>query len=370
MPPSLNDLVHAWDRDFESTLPLGAPLSLRRPYARVLGTLRGVRAARFEPYRNDPPASHFIEKLAAWLEQFEQSEQQAAFLLASNVIFITSRQFENLLSDLYRRHIRRALLEHVIDRRSLRPHDYAGALAHIDEELSRTIFVGNSDSSPTKAFIHKNADELGDYEAKRLVGPIALWTFPPLPSGTVPGRRVRGWTDALSSPSGLTNGKTRLVILEDFSGSGSDLLSTLEAVSHSRHSFDDVHVATAVATDKAQERLLAKCHELFVRDGKRYHCHASLTLQHQTSCFDGPVPSYLDDSGSPLPGLSVRVRQISTRLFDERFSKHLPDSARHGFGGLALAAALYANCPDNSLPLLWTTSDGWRPLYKRVSRHI
>ena len=41
----------------------------------------------------------------------------------------------------------------------------------------------------------------------------------------------------------------------------------------------------------------------------------------------------------------------------------------YGFGNAGLTLVLQSNCPNNSIPILWNTDNGWFPLFPRVKHH-
>ena len=41
---------------------------------------------------------------------------------------------------------------------------------------------------------------------------------------------------------------------------------------------------------------------------------------------------------------------------------------RFGYGGVGSLVVLYTNCPNTTLPMIWSVRKGWRPIFPRVSR--
>ena len=369
----LAELVATWDRDFEASLSPQADSSERRPFARVLDSLKGVRSFRFEPYKNDT-LPNFIEKLTHWVQQFNEGERPAAFLLASRFVFVTDSQFQALLRRLFCSSIRRYFLESIISTRALGRFQYAEAIKWIDQELDNTIFVPNSESSPLNAFVHSNDSYFRDRIQRALVGPeLSFWTHSSKVANTSDdpdiARAARTFQMKVVRNNPLLRGKHRLIVLEDFAGTGSDLAASLKAIDQSVLDIQEVGIAVALATQAGSDRLSSLCERLTARGPRSYHFWAGHVLPQTLRCFDSPVDSYLDRN-TLIPDLSKQVKAISERLYRERYYSFLAKKNRHGYGGLALAFAMYSNCPDNSLPMLWTTNGGWHPLYRRVSRFI
>src|SRR4051812_33772586 len=106
----------------------------RRQFSRVWESLKSVYPLRFQPYRNDM-VPDFLEKLMAWLSQFDEDDQATAFLLAARMVFITEKQFEFLQRRLFQSQIRHFLLQSVISRYGYAQQDYFRAVKHLDEEM-------------------------------------------------------------------------------------------------------------------------------------------------------------------------------------------------------------------------------------------
>lgn len=365
--------VQQWDRDYEAGLPVSASLEQRRPYSRRAEPLEAIAPWRYQPYQNDK-TPNFVEKLSYWLGQFPSTDQHLAFLFATNIIFVTSRQFENLQRRLFRSHIRKLLLESIIQNQKLAPFDYVTASASLEAEMDRTIFVPNSDSSSLNSFVHLNIEHFANRHKRNLVGPeVEFWTYPTDREAKTSDAAIKiaaseFATRVLATDRRLT-GKTRLVVLEDFSGTGSDLEKSLRKLDRSPLQVSEVVLAPVLATQAAVEHLGAECAKLTKR---RYSVVTAQRLPHKLSCFDGNVTSYLDGQ-EPVPLLSSEVKRLSELAFRGHFQScadPLHSDNQHGFGGLALAVVMASNCPDNTLPIVWKHTSTWKGLFPRASRFL
>jgi hypothetical protein len=374
MAIKLAELVARWDRDYEATLPHDATMDRRRPYGKVLEALQTVAELRFQPYRNDR-IPRFIEKLQLWLCQFSDADQPAAFLLASRILYITQRQFETLQRRLFATCIRRHLLAALIVRKGYAAHEFHRALPQLGEEMDTTLFVANSDSSGLNSFVHLNIEVFARREQRRLVGPeLTFWVYParraaaPGADATVRTAAQEFEKSVLATDRRLT-GKQRLVVVEDFAGTGDDLDIAMTLLARTALPLKEVVLAPVITTAKAMWKLRKRAANLTKSGPYAFYVMTAHTLPHSLRCFDGPVPSYLDGQ-EPLPDLSRHVKRLSDDVFASTFTPDLPASAKYGYGALALAFAFFSNCPDNSLPLIWRDLSNWHALFPRASRYI
>lgn len=370
----LASLVQQWDSEYEATLPVNAGLQERRPYNRLLDGLMGSASMRFEPYQNDE-LPNYIEKLCVWLDQFPDDAKRCAFLLAVNMLFVSQRQYEALQRRLFEAHIRRYLLDRIIIERGLAPLSYRLASRYLDQAMDESLFVANSDSSPLNSFVHVNSVYFKDRGKRHLTGPeIRFWVYPSLRlrKSLTATQRVATAVfehEVLNSDPHLHRRK-RLVIIEDFSGTGEDILSTLGWVDGSGLNVTEVLMALVMCTDHALTRIEARCQQLTKGGSREYSVKVALRIPEKLRCFDGPEPWFYS-SRSPILDISDRLRALSVKIYtDELRALGVPERARHGYGALALAFAFYSNCPDNTLPMIWAHGGRWRALFPRASRYI
>ena len=368
---ALASLVEAWDRDYDAMLPAGTDKDLTQPYLRILQSLYELAPIRFHGYRNDD-IPEFMTRLRVWLGQFPESQQPAAFYLASRVVFVGSKQFESLQRNLFDQQIRRILLESSIIRHGLDPFDYKSADVHFREEMNATLFVPNSDSSALNSFVHVNNVAFANRERRRLVGQdIRFWTYASTRAKDTSDAGIRATAaqfenDVINTDKRIAP-KRRLIVIEDFSGTGDDLLTTLNAIDRSSLRVAHIVIAPVVATQTATRHLQRRCTELSASGRRLYELRTALEIPDRFSCVD-QVSSYLS-AGSPVPDIAAKIREMSASLWT-RFDP-LKRSHMYGYGRLGLALVLFSNVPDNSLPMLWWNNpENWTPLFRRVSRYV
>jgi len=374
---SLAEAVEEWDLALAGDTDLsGSPDT--EPFARLLQGLIDVGHLRFHSFQNDP-VQDFVSKLQKWLAQMPASERSCAFELANRFVFITQQQFESLQRHLMEGPLRLALLDAITKKKSLGPLDLDLASRHLEEEITATLFVGNSSSSPVNSFSHVNSGRLHSRAARRLIGPdVALWTYPQsrVKQGLPPSveRLAIDFEREVIGSDPLIQGKRNLVVVEDFSGSGSDLLKAVRLLAAADLPFSRVIISPVMSTSSAVESLTAACQAASTASCA-FEVVTAYRLPHRYRCFDtelgkkSPEPSYLDES--PLqPGLSGRIKALSEYVYGAHLSQSLDPADRHGFGGLALAFAFHSNCPDNSLPMLWYQGKDWFPLFRRASNYL
>lgn len=350
-------------------------MDVRRPFGRALDAIAAVHHLRFQPYRNDR-LPNYVEKLRVWLTQFEEQDRPTAFLLATKVLFVTQVQFEFLQRRLFQSLIRRHLLNAAIVAHGYAANDYKRALPHLEEEMNASLFIGNSDSSGLNSFVHRNREEFANRMTRSLVGPdLAFWVYPAARSRDRSNAVVRRVAKQFQSEVLQTDDriakKHRLIVVEDFSASGSDLVRAMLLLARTSLPIKEVVIAPVMACEHALHRLERLAQRLSRSSPYAFHTIAAHVLPNRMRCFGGPQPSYLDGH-PPITDLSSRVEQLSEKMFRSKFEAEfgLSQSSKHGYDNLALAFAFFSNCPDNSLPIIWVDYDRWRGLFPRASRYI
>jgi hypothetical protein len=224
-----------WDQELELKHPPSNIDSERRQFTRMLEDLPTLATLRFQPYQNDEQLN-YVEKLRVWISQFPEKDQPLAYVLAMHIVFVTQRQFETLQRRLMNSILRKKFMDKALADRGLKPFDYKTAQAYFTNEMDQTLFISNSDSADLNSFVHVNSEHFVDREKRSLVGPeVQFWTSPavnasnPLATADQRSTALAYESKVLANDRHIKN-KTRLVILEDFSGSGSDISKTLRTI--------------------------------------------------------------------------------------------------------------------------------------------
>lgn len=370
---NLQELTAGWDGSYEASLSEDAPVGERRPYNKVYDSLVSTSPLRFRPFPNDPNPN-FMERLRIWLAQFKDEERCAAFLLASNTLFITRVQFEGLQRRLFRE-LRQLMLESWLVAHHHADFDYVKALSHIDEEMNRTVFIPNSDSTPLNSFIHVNRNYFHRHGKRRLIAEsVAFWTHASSAASAAHDPSVAHIATTfhekcVKSHPALKE-KTRIVVLEDFSGSGSDLCKAVKKLQSANLPVTEVIVAPIVATTQAIANIEETCRIASSHTHTRFTVLSALQIPNRLRCVPkAQERSYLDDVVF-FPNLAAAVAELSNTFYHSHAKALFDETKRHGFGRCGLALVFSSNTPDNSLPVIWVDTTTWSALFPRASRYL
>ncbi len=88
-------------------------------------------------------------------------------------------------------------------------------------------------------------------------------------------------------------------------------------------------------------------------------CHVSLS-----KCLRSGESLDIDPS-APVSRLCCKYHPLF--VVDEHMAKGGP--CQYGFGSAGLTLVLSTNCPNDTLPIVWHSFNGWKPLFPRVRHH-
>lgn len=329
MPDRLSDRINAWisDTDVDSSEILTSYQQLEFLADELYDTYLPTQ---------DPVWPKFRDRLCNWLDQVGNNDQLTLFSLVLHVFFVK----EDHLRALSRAAYRGPVFHWLVEQAGLQ-FDDANLQVRLADEIRRTWFCGITDSMDTRAFQITN-------------------------NITVLGQGLRpNWQD-LNSLGNLSsvetymtdNGLTRLVLLEDFVGSGSQMRTALEA--HSQLNSDvPLLLAPLIACPAASQYA-------------RSVAVANPSVSY-SPVLELPEHTFLKpDEHADEPRAFASLRDLLIRLA----SQVQGDNGNHWYGpfGFPMDAptgglvVLYSNCPDNTLPAVHYQSTSWRPLFPRNSR--
>ena len=277
-------------------------------------------AARFWP-----PEQHL--RYRAWLRNFTTpTEVKAAATILDRFVFINQDHAALAVSDGYSR-----LLGHLHDQ-SFPPSSRTSQ--RIRDIHQNTHFAPVRGESP-------NLSESGNVYMR-----VARETL------KVKEDRIHELAEAITA---CANGHP-LVLLDDFSGTGNQLMNTLTTPDHSGLTLmsllDDASATiaciTAVMTSGAIRRLHSRVPSLLIFPG-----------------YTAPEHQYGIDA--LLPAASFPAVHALLSNAQHRLTQTGLDPIR-GLNGLGLLLGVHDQIPDASLPILWADgNDGWTPLKRRNS---
>lgn len=312
---TLHDIVDPWMRDDDSD-----ELILLRDQ---IDWLRKHLYEEYEPeeYRR------FDERLTDWLLNVDdEADRKALFKLLGHLFFLAKEQFSALCRGAYSDVIARWLIEEEDI-----PLDASDLADQLDAAIGSTWFCGVTDSMNLNTFIKVN----------RLAGHAVRTDWLTL--------------ESLGDPAAIrklvaNNGVKRIVMLEDFVGSGEQMRA---AVVLAREVLPDIPILVVP---------LICCPEGAINGqliATRYSVAFEPTLRLREDLF--LLPKAVEGE----PAVFAEVRDLITRVADR-----LGECGDEPFGHEQTGAifAMFTNCPDNSLPILHEQGDRWNALFPRVRR--
>jgi hypothetical protein len=301
--------------------------------ARIV-TFAAALYAEYEPTRGPHP--DFWQRLEAWLDNVaDETDQKALFRLVPHLLFIGPREFDSL----YRVAYRDTFVRWLIDLLALdvRAPDLD---AQIVAAVAGTWFCPITDSMRINAF----------YKLNRLVGRDLRPDWRSLAQfGSEDKLRCFMKDESIS----------RLVLLEDFVGTGSQIYDAIQFAGHLTPSVP-ILVVPLVMCPGAMGTI-----QTLETQYPHVTISPALTLREDDFISDPPTPNELP--------LFADIRRIAVATFASLktglSTKELSQLYEPlGFGSTGGLVVLYSNCPDNTLPLVHRTSDDWHPLFPRASR--
>jgi len=178
-------------------------------------------------------------------------------------------------------------------------------------------------------------------------------------------------------------GKTHLFILEDFAGSGQTAATDIRRLAIDYPSLKRIVFCPCVCTEQARQTIL------------EVQANLPSDINVDISVLPGiEIPSsaraFSDDcylwKQHTLPKTPIQMSSEIRRICDEAYSEyhHVENSpyavevdpiriTSGGYRDTQLLVVLYSNCPNNSLPIIWSTAKGksreWQPLFERYPRY-
>jgi hypothetical protein len=344
---------------------------------REFAWLRLMSRMKYDGYRDFVAGVRFIESLADWLQQFEQSERQAAYdFVRNHLVYIGPAEIQHVVEIFYAEHVQKRLLRVVAQDLSIQTYRVWGnpdAARRFKCLLRKCLFFGLSDGARIETFRRTNAGIITN-EQVLLATEISK----------------DKWKQLLEDlRENLKDKYARFAfafLLDDFVGTGTTLLRNEDGVWKGRlprfwdtvESFLDSHfeekwvlgVHHYIATASAS-RAIGERNQLIAGSKGAEGWFKNVEFSYGTI-----LPSNLQiDEEHCRDFMRLVAKYYSTSIQTKHTEKGGGPDVRLGFGQCALPLVLEHNTPNNSVALLWADTDGsdgqhaMRPLFRRRQRH-
>jgi hypothetical protein len=327
--------------------------------------LQALAALKYDEYQQFSPGMRFVESLALWLEQFQHPDERTAayrFVL-DRLVFLSHAEMAHFAAIAYPDVIRPVFIEQASKHAGLAPFRVSQVLGTkaFKKLQEASLFFGMSDGARIDLFRRSNK-ELSHEQ---------IFTGYELSNDKL--KEVRSWL----KERGHRDGAPALVLLDDFSASGTSCLTAdgdrakgkvfkfVKRISGSKiwksiASFPKTRLVVVLYV--ATEHALAS-----IRAGADL-MKTKLGIDTTILCVQE-----LADSISIKPTETGRMNSIITKYYDPKAKEMHPEwggDVPFGYKSGGLPLVLHHNAPNNSIFLLWAEdSDTVRPLFPRVSRH-
>lgn len=328
--------------------------------------LQALAAFKYDEYQQFSPGMRFVESLALWLEQFETlDERKIAYeFVLTRLVFLSHAEMAHFAAIAYPDVIRPVFIEQAAKDSTLPPFRVSQVLG--TEAFKRlqgsSLFFALSDGARIDLFRRSNK-ELSHEQ---------IFTAYELSEEKV--SEIRAWLEK----RGHSDGAPALVLLDDFSASGTSCLTADgdRAKGKVAKFIDRIQSSDAwksvvslpktrliivlyVATERALANISAGVDAL-----KRTYDVQATVLPVQLIADDVSLKASDSD-----PMIEVIEKYYDASVEDEHTKKGGCD-LKFGFAAGGLPVVLHQNTPNNSIFLLWVEgSETVRPLFPRVSRH-
>jgi hypothetical protein len=284
----------------------------------------------YEPTKG--PSLDFWQRLERWLDNVSEADQKVLFRLLRHLFFIGPKELDNLYRVAYNEHVSRWLIDQIgiaLDDPTLD--------AQLSTALQETWFCPVTDSMRINAFYHLNHITGSNFR-------------PDWASLCELGSTAR--IDAYIAKNGIK----RLVLLEDFVGSGSQISNAV------------MFAATLPS------RLPVLCLPLILcPNGKTnmaswQNAHTNLTCDAVLNLRSLDFLTLTPDPAEPAVYADARPVAVTAYNAMQASGPHSQLYSAYGYQNTGGLVVLSTNCPDNTLPLIHFNVPTWNALFPRASR--
>jgi hypothetical protein len=340
--------------------------------------LQALASLKYDQYQQFSTGMRFVESLAFWLHQFDESERITAYnFIRERLIFISEREMRQLITITYPDFIRPILLDSFLKLKD----QVKGSLKEIVDEpayksiLRRSLFWGLSDGAKLDIFRRSNPE----------VNHEQVWQTYDVSEPKADDFIKSLDDDLLKLDNKLVKGNkfNKLFLVDDFSGSGISYIRPVKASPEHytgkipkivdqllnrdlKTIFDikelEIYIILYVATEQAIE-YIEKSLQIYRNSIQEFKSINIVAIQ--------IIPRSVSvDEKTESDLVKLSETYFDKEVITTSYSQGRINKPYLGFDECGLPLVLYHNSPNNSLTLLWQEENRIVVgLFPRVSRH-
>lgn len=314
---------------------------------------------KYDRYDHFAPGENFMTRLISWLQiNFKKNERETAFSIVKNIKFIDQYELRELTTSTFENIINNICLSE-----SYSSSTWYSFIESIDQkkaiELSHTIFVACAD------------DIRFDYFRR-----YAMNRFP---NSFKKDHFIEYYKLNKESQKKLPF-FNRVVLLDHLAASGTTAIrkENIEGVDIWSGKFprffklwaDNVldvpiyycpYILSNVAETNIKERL-----RIWKRDES---INNEISLLPTSKISTSPCIANDYDQIDLNSDVALLCERYYSLFKEDIHTEKVGGRVPYGYGDTGLTLVFQSNCPNNTLPLLWHSYNGWYPLFPRISHH-
>jgi hypothetical protein len=318
--------------------------------------LQFLALRKYDRYDIYSPGETFLSRLMKWLENFDEKDRQKAMLIIHSLKFISQYELKELAAATFessRLFLRKNVLKLPTENWSV----YAESReANMNNELSKSIFLACTDDIMFDYLRRYAMQQVDSFEKDNFIEYYKM------------------------DESGRVNlpEYNRVFLIDQLSASG------ITAIRKEGKKWDGKLPRFWEIWQKDLEKcevfycpfmqsMVSKTHIETLLPQWIKERRIKLPFKVLPTCYVYVSPCLSSDNGSTIDESLQAAKLCRNRKYFSKFvdDRHINKGgpAHYCFGRAGLTLILQSNCPNNTVPLLWHSNNGWYPLFPRVSHH-
>ena len=340
---------------------------------------------KYDDYQQFSTGMRFIERLALWLDQFDDNDKLTALnFIRNKLIYISSAEMNLLVSSAFPDVLQGFLIRDVAEELQIPEYRLASIINSLAYKklIRQSLFCGMSDGAKIEMFRRANAGIISHEQI------YLTYELSSERAGKMQEELIKQ-LNKIIEPTQLSEDEKkfkRVFLLDDFSASGTSYLkvntdenvrklkgkiATFYSSIYENKAFEQVfnlnrlkvYVTIYLCTEQAKNQIestFSYLEEKYGNKPKLVCLHIIPNSDKLNEVYDEKIVQICKNDNYYDP----------VELEDEHTRKGGKD-VKLGFGSCALPLVLSHNTPNNSVPLLWSydTSSKFVGLFPRIPRH-